>query len=64
MTSSLGAPDLVGTVEAARILGVSRASVNNFVKKGLLTPQVRLGKRGTFAFHVQDVRHLREDRKK
>ncbi|MDZ5308275.1 helix-turn-helix transcriptional regulator [Corynebacterium diphtheriae] len=64
MTSSLDAPPLVGTVEAARILGVSRGSVNNFVKKGLLTPQARLGKRGTFAFQVQDVHDLREDRRK
>ncbi|CAB0518887.1 helix-turn-helix transcriptional regulator [Corynebacterium diphtheriae] len=64
MNSFLDFPDLVGTVEAARILGVSRGSVNNFVKKGLLTPQARLGKRGTFAFQVQDVHDLREDRRK
>ncbi|MHC9561328.1 helix-turn-helix transcriptional regulator [Corynebacterium diphtheriae] len=64
MNSLIDFPDLVGTAEAARILGVSRGSVNNFVKKGLLTPQARLGKRGTFAFQVQDVHDLREDRRK
>ncbi|MDK8887601.1 helix-turn-helix domain-containing protein [Corynebacterium ulcerans] len=62
MSSSLDVPDLVGTVEAARILGVSRGSVNLYVKRGLLTPHARLGKRGTFAFQIQDVRNLREER--
>lgn len=64
MNSLLDVPDLVGTAEAAQILGVSRGSVNLYVKKGSLTPVCRIGKRGTFAFDVKDIQKLQKDRAK
>lgn len=64
MNSSVVDRSLVGSAEAAQMLGVSRGAVNLFVHQGKLEPVLRIGKRGTFAFDVKDIQKLQKDRAK
>jgi hypothetical protein len=49
-------PDLVGTVEAAEIIGCERSSLSRWVALGKLTPAMRLtGDTGAHLFHRADV---------
>lgn len=60
MTSS---PDLVGTVEAARILGKSPRTVHRMVKAGVLTPVITApgGFAGSYLFDRADVERVRSE---
>lgn len=42
--------DLVGTVDAARILGLTRGAITRRVSLGQLEPVAVIGKRGTLVF--------------
>ena len=44
----------VGDVEAARLLGISRAGLHKFVRKGLLPKPFKLGRRSLY--RVADLR--------
>ena len=56
--------DLVGSSDAAKILGVHPATVTRLVDSGDLTPAGRLGgDSGAFVFHRADVEKLAEKRK-
>lgn len=50
-------PDLVGTVEAAEIIGCERSSLSRWVALGKLTPalQVGHGATGAHLFHRSDI---------
>ena len=51
--------DLIGSEEAARRLGVNRATFNRWVTAGHITPAVQWpGKRGARLFHRDDVARL------
>ena len=54
--------DLVGTSDAAKILGVTSATVTRMVASDQLTPAGRLGDSGAFVFHRADVLTLAEKR--
>ena len=55
--------DLIGTAEAAEILGVHRSSVRLFVGWGWLDPVAKgRGARGAFVFRRADVDRLRDER--
>lgn len=55
--------DLIGSAEAARILGKSPRTVHRLVKAGALTPAVHApgGFAGTYLFIRADVEALVED---
>lgn len=50
-------PDLVGTVEAAEIIGCERSSLSRWVALGKLTPAIRVSDGPTSAqlFHRSDI---------
>ena len=52
--------DLIGTAEAARILGRSHRTVHRMVRDGGLTPAITApgGHHGTYLFHRADVEAL------
>lgn len=52
--------DLIGTAEAARILGRSHRTVHRMVRDGDLTPAIKApgGPAGAFLFHRADVEKL------
>lgn len=52
--------DLIGTAEAARILGRSHRTVHRMVRDGGLTPAITApgGHHGTFLFRRSDVEKL------
>lgn len=55
-------PDLVGTVEAAAILGLERSTLSRWVQLGKLTPAHKLpGKNGAVLFHRSDIEDLRDE---
>ena len=54
---------LVGSNDTARILTVSRQTVQRWTKAGLLTPAARLGPRGIAVYDLEAVRRFAEDRK-
>ena len=56
VTSEDGANTLlsVGDVKAARLLGISRAGLHKFVRKGLLPKPFKLGRRSLY--RVADLR--------
>lgn len=53
-------PDLIGTVEAARVLGKSPRTVHRMVKAGTLTPAMKApgGFAGAFLFTRTEVEAL------
>ena len=53
--------DLIGTAEAARILGKSPRTVHRLVDSGDLTPALTApgGRAGAYLFHRSDVEKLR-----
>jgi predicted site-specific integrase-resolvase len=53
-------PDLVGTVEAAEIIGCERSSLSRWVALGKIAPalQVGTGTTGAHLFHRSDVEAL------
>lgn len=57
-------PPLIGTVEAARILGKSPRTVHRLVANGDLTPAVVApgGYSGSFLFNRADVERLAKER--
>lgn len=56
------APDLIGTIDAARILSKSPRSVHRLVRDGKLTPAITApgGFAGTYLFNRADVEALRD----
>lgn len=50
--------DLVGTVEAARILGLTRGAIVRRVSLGHLEPVAVIGKRGTLVFDRAEIEAL------
>ena len=57
-------PPLIGTAEAARILGKSHRTVHRLVEAGSLTPALTAsgGQHGVFLFKREDVEALAEER--
>ena len=56
-------PVLIGSVEAARILGKSPRTVHRLVESGALTPVLTApGGAGVFMFDRADVEALRDER--
>lgn len=55
-------PDLIGSAEAARILGKSPRTIHRLVDSGALTPAVHApgGYAGTFLFRRDDIEALAE----
>jgi excisionase family DNA binding protein len=53
------APDLVGSDEAARLIGINRATLTRWVQAGKITPLMKLpGITGAVLFHRRDVEKL------
>lgn len=53
--------DLIGTDEAAQLLGVSRPTVKRMAKAGTLTVAIKMpGQTGAYLFHRGDVEALTE----
>lgn len=50
--------ELIGTNEAARLLGVTRATINRWANSGTLTPAGELGARGIRVFDRSEVERL------
>ncbi len=55
--------DLIGTLEAAELLGVTRAGINNRVNTGRLTPVGEIGPRGIRLFNRAEIEKLAETQK-
>lgn len=52
-------PDLVGTAEAAELLGVSVRTIHRMTVKGLITPSIKFpGQTGGYLFERADVLDL------
>ncbi|MDK4326177.1 helix-turn-helix domain-containing protein [Corynebacterium propinquum] len=54
--------DLIGSSEAADLLGIHRNSLNYHVKRGEITPVARLGKRGIAVFARKDIEDFAESK--
>lgn len=53
--------DLIGASEAAKLLGVSRSTVNRWARAGKLEPHVKAdGRTGTNLFRLTDVKRIRD----
>ena len=53
--------DLIGSAEAAELLGIDRATISRWVAAGRLTPAGKIpGLTGARMFHRKDVEALRE----
>jgi predicted site-specific integrase-resolvase len=51
--------DLIGSAEAAEILGKDQATISRWVANGTLTPATKLpGLSGAFLFHRTDIETL------
>lgn len=48
-------PELIGTVDVSRILGISRAGVLKRVRTGALNPASTIGRRGTYVFDRAEI---------
>jgi hypothetical protein len=49
--------DLIGSNEAARLLGITKATLSRRISSGTLAPLARLdGPRGAFVFDLNDIR--------
>lgn len=53
---------LIGTQEAAKILGITRAGINNRVNTGRLKPVGEIGPRGIRLFNRADIEKLAESK--
>lgn len=52
----MSTPDLIGTVEAAEIIGVERSTLSRWVASGRITPAMQLqGTTGAMLFHRADA---------
>lgn len=49
--------DLLGTDTAAEFLGISKATVKNWIRHGYLTPEIIAGRQ---AFHLSEIQSLKE----
>lgn len=49
---------LIGSTEAAALLGLARSSVNRYVTEGRITPIGELGKRGIYVFDKSEIEAL------
>jgi excisionase family DNA binding protein len=55
--------DLIGSAEAARILGIDKPTLTRWVAAGRITPAHKLpGKNGAFLFHRADITALANER--
>lgn len=52
--------DLIGTLEVAELLGVTRATVNRMVNEGTITPAGKIGSRGIRLFTRAEIEKLAE----
>ena len=55
--------ELVGATDAARIIGISRAGLQNAVKDGKVNPAARIGKRGILVFDRAEIDRLAAEQK-
>jgi hypothetical protein len=54
-------PDLVGTVEATKIIGCERSSISRWVALGKIKPALQLdGQTGAHLFHRADIEAFAE----
>lgn len=54
--------ELIGTAEAADILGVDRSTITRWIRSGRLAPRLQLaGRTGALLFSRTDVEALAED---
>ncbi len=52
-------PDLIGTTEAAEVIGIERSTISRWVKDGALNPAHRMtGQTGAFLFHRSEVERV------
>ena len=52
--------DLIGTLEVAELLGVTRATVNRMVNEGTITPTGKIGARGIRLFTRSEIEKFAE----
>ena len=50
--------ELIGALEAAELLGLSRPGIHKRIRQGRLTPHATLGKRGTYVFERNEIERL------
>jgi excisionase family DNA binding protein len=54
-------PDLIGTAEAAQVLGIDRSTLSRWTKDGRITPALQLpAHKGAYLYHRADVEALLE----
>lgn len=51
---------LIGAVEAAGILGISRPGIHKRVKEGILEPFAKIGQRGVYVFDRAAIEAITE----
>ncbi|WP_425292157.1 helix-turn-helix domain-containing protein [Corynebacterium mastitidis] len=57
-------PDLIGSTEAAKILGQTRVTIARRVASGDLRPVGRIGRRGIHVFDRAEIERLAESEQK
>lgn len=55
--------ELIGAVEAAGILGISRPGIHKRIREGRLAPFAKIGRRGIYVFDRADIEALAEKEK-
>lgn len=55
--------ELIGAVEAAGILGISRPRIHKRVKEGRLEPFAKIGQRGVYVFDRAAIEAIAEKEK-
>lgn len=56
------AVELIGTAEAAQIIGVERSTLSHWIAKGRITPAQKLpGKTGVLLFPRKEVERVRDE---
>lgn len=55
--------ELIGSKEAAHLLGVTRCTINRWAKAGKLNPAGELGKRGIYVFDRSELERLAAESK-
>lgn len=55
-------PDLLGTVEAAAVIGVQRSTLSHWIAKGRISPAMKLpGTTGALLFERAEVERVRDE---
>lgn len=50
--------ELIGVCEAAEMLGISRQGLHERIRRGLINPTGRIGKRRTMVFERADIEKI------